>query len=100
MKIKKGDKVVVMTGKDSGKTGVVQKAMPKEGMIIVEGVNMKKRHAKPIQGGQGQIIEFAAPIQVSNVMIVDPKDNKPSRVGKKKVGDKFVRVAVNSQQEL
>lgn len=89
-----------MTGKDRGKTGVVEKAIPADNMIIVEGVNMKKRHAKPIQGGQGQIVEFAAPIDVSNVLIIDPKTNKPSRVGKKKVGDKNVRVAVKSQQEL
>lgn len=100
MKIKKGDKVVVMTGKNKGETGVVLKAMPAEDMVVVEGVNIKKKHARSVQGGQGQLIEVTAPIHVSNVMVVDPKTKKPSRVAKKKVGDKFVRVAVKSQQEL
>lgn len=89
-----------MTGKDKGTTGVVTKAMPADDKIIVEGVNIQKKHARPVQGGQGQLIEVTAPIHVSNVMIVDPKDKKPSRVAKKKVGDKMVRVAARSGQEV
>jgi large subunit ribosomal protein L24 len=98
MKIKKGDKVIVRAGKDKGVTGTVVKAMPKLGKVIVEGVNIKKKHIR-VQQGDG-IIDLAKPIDVSNVMIVDPKTKKPSRVGKKKVGDKYVRVAVKSGQEI
>lgn len=91
---------MVMTGKDRGVSGVVQKALPSKDMVVVEGVNIKKKHARPLQGGQGQLIEITAPIHVSNVMIIDPKTKKPSRISKKKVGEKFVRVATKSQQAL
>ncbi|MGF1463182.1 MAG: 50S ribosomal protein L24 [Maricaulaceae bacterium] len=80
-KIKKGDKVVVLTGKDKGRTGEVLKAIPEEGRAIVQGVNMVKRHQKPSQGQQGGILDKEAAIQLSNLAIVDPKDGKPTRVG-------------------
>ena len=101
MKIKKGDNVIVISGKDKGKTGKVTRALPKVGKIIVEGVNIKKRHLKPRRSGQkGQIIEFASPINVSNVMIVDPKTGKLTRIGMKVVDGKRVRIAKRSGTPL
>jgi large subunit ribosomal protein L24 len=101
MHIKKDDNVIVIAGKDKGKTGKVARAYPKLSTILIEGVNIKKRHTKSRkQGKKGSIIEKSAPIHVSNVLIVDPKTNKGSRVGKKLVGDKYVRVAQKSGAEL
>lgn len=92
MKIKKGDNVIVIAGKDKGKTAKVLQAMPKESKLIVEGVNMRKKHQRPKQQGQkGQVIEFAVPVHVSNVMLV--VDGKRVRVGSKVVGEKKVRVS-------
>ncbi|MDP3830545.1 MAG: 50S ribosomal protein L24 [Ignavibacteriaceae bacterium] len=82
MKIRKNDSVMVISGNDKGKTGKVLKVFPKDLRIIIEGVNIRKRHTKPSQKNQqGVIIEKEAPIHVSNVMILDPKTNKPTRVG-------------------
>jgi len=80
MKIKKGDKVIVITGKDKGTTGTVARAFPKLDRVIVEGVNIKKKHQKPKRGGaKGQIIEKPFPLHVSNVMLVNAKTGKGSR---------------------
>jgi len=80
MHVKKGDKVQVMTGKDKGKQGVVLTAMPKKDRVIVEGVNMIKKHSKPSQlNPQGGIVEKEAPIHVSNVMLIDPKTGNPRK---------------------
>lgn len=82
----------MIAGKDKGKTAKVLKAMPKEGKLIVEGVNMRKKHQKPKQQGQkGQVIEFAVPVHVSNVMLV--VDGKRVRAGAKVIGEKKVRVS-------
>ena len=84
MHVKKGDKVIVITGKDKGKTGVILAAYPKENRVLVEGVNIVKKHSKPSQvNPQGGIINQEAPIHVSNVMPIDPKTGKPTRVGYK-----------------
>lgn len=83
MKIKKGDKVIVTTGKDKGKTGDVTKAMPKDSKVVVSGVNMVKCHQKPTQENAGGIVSKEAPIHVSNVAIVDPKTGKASKIGSK-----------------
>ena len=97
MKIKKDEKVIVIAGKDKGKTGKVLKTFSVKNQVLVEGVNIRKKHQKPTKSGQkGQILEIAYPIDVSNVMLIDPKSGKPTRVGKKLVGDKFVRVAKKS----
>ncbi len=80
-KIKKGDTVVVIAGKNKGSTGQVMEVRPTENRVIVRGVNIVKRHKKPTQGDPGGIQSFEAPIHVSNVAIADPRDNKPSRVG-------------------
>jgi len=88
MKIKKDDMVVVSTGNYKGKTGKVLKVFPKNNRIIIEGVNIRKRHTKPNQAHpQGGIIEKEAPIDASNVMVLDPKTNEPTRVGAKIIID-------------
>ncbi|PXA86728.1 50S ribosomal protein L24 [Caulobacter sp. D4A] len=92
-KIKKGDRVVVLAGKDKGKQGAVSQVLPKENRVVVEGVNMVARHTKPTQADpQGGIKHKEAALHVSNVAIVD-SNGKPTRVGFKIEGDKKVRVA-------
>ena len=82
MKILKGDRVVVLSGKDKGVEGVVERAIPEKGKVIVEGVNVAKKHQAPTRGDQqGGIIDKAMPIDVSNVAVVSPKDGKATRVG-------------------
>lgn len=82
MKIRKNDMVMVISGNDRGKTGKVLKVFPKELKIIIEGINIRKRHTKPTQKKpQGGIIEKEAPINASNVMILDPKTSEPTRIG-------------------
>ncbi len=82
MKIHKGDKVRVLTGKDRGKEGVVSRALPADDKVIIEGVNLAKRHQKPTKATmQGGIIDKAMPIHVSNVAFLSPADDKPTRVG-------------------
>ena len=94
MHVKKGDKVMVISGKDKGKTGVILAAFPKQERVLVEGINMVKKHAKPSQiNPQGGIVNQEAPIHVSNVMIIDPKSGEPTRVGYKMEDNKKVRVA-------
>ena len=101
-KIKKGDSVVVLSGKDKGKTGTVAKVLPKDGKVVVEGVNMIARHRKPSQANpQGGIDRYEAPMHISKVAVADPKDGKPTRVrfDVKKDGTK-VRVAVKSGETI
>lgn len=98
MHVKKGDTVQVISGKDKGKQGVILKAMPSKNRVVVEGVNVIKKHAKPSQANpQGGILEIEAPIHVSNVMPLDPKTGKPTRVGFKVVDGKKVRVAKSGE---
>ncbi len=94
MKIRKGDLVLVITGKDKGKKGKVRRAFPKDHKIIVEGINMIKRHSRARGGArQAGIIELEAPIDVSNVMLLCNKCNKPTRVGFRFLADgKKVRI--------
>jgi large subunit ribosomal protein L24 len=101
-KIKKGDKVVVLSGKDKGRTGEVVKAMPKEGKVIVSGINVHARHRKPTQQSpQGGIEKKELPIHISNVAIADPKGGKASRVGYKFLKDgKKVRFARKSGEVI
>lgn len=101
MKIKKGDKVIVLTGKDKGKTGEVLRSLPKEGKVIVSGVHIVKKHTrnKFSNDKKGEIVDKTMPINVSNVAVLDAK-NKPTRVGYKMVGGKKVRIAKKSGQEI
>ncbi len=88
MKIRKDDMVMVIAGNDKGKTGKALKVFPKDNRVIIEGVNIRKRHTKPSQQNQqGGIVEKEAPIHVSNVMVIDPKTNEPVRVGMKIIVD-------------
>ena len=100
-KIRKGDKVVVLSGKDKGRTGEVLSVQPKEDKALVRGVNMIRRHQKQSQSEQGGIITKEAPIHLSNLAIADPKDGKPTRVGFQfqKDGTK-VRVAKRSGEVI
>ena len=97
-KIRKGDKVVVLTGRDKGRSGTVMQVMPKDGRAVVEGVNIVKRHTRPsASNADGGIIAKPAPIQLSNIAIADPKDGKATRVGFKILDDgRKVRVAKRS----
>lgn len=101
-KIKKGDYVVVIAGKDKGRKGDVLKVLPKEERVVVKGVRMVKRHVSPSQADpDGGIKEFEAPIHVSNVAHIDPKENKPTRVGFTTLKDgKKVRVAKKSGEVI
>ena len=101
-KIKKGDKVVILSGKDKGKHGEVTKAMPKDGKVIVGGINMMTRHKKPSQQDpQGGLVRMEAPMHVSKVAIEDPKTGKPTRVGFKMLDDGTkVRVAKRSGAQI
>jgi large subunit ribosomal protein L24 len=100
-KIKKGDKVVVLTGSDTGKTGEVLKVMPAENRVIVQGVKVVKRHTRPSAMNTGGIVEKEAAIHVSNVAHIDPKTNKPTRVGFKFLEDnRKVRFAKDSGEVI
>lgn len=93
MKIKKGDTVLVITGKDKGKTGVVKVALPKEHRVIVEGVNVQTKHAKATQKTPAEIRKVEGPIDVSNVMYYEKSAKAPTRLAYKIEGDKKVRVS-------
>jgi large subunit ribosomal protein L24 len=103
-RIRSADEVIVIGGKDRGKRGKVLRVDPKKERVYVEGLNMIKRHQRPQQtaGGPtaGGVIEREGPIHVSNVMLIDPKDGKPTRVGTDLVDGKRVRVAKRSGQRL
>ena len=100
-KIKKGDSVVVLSGKDKGRTGTVSQVLPKEGKVVVDGVNIMTRHRKPSQGNpQGGIDRLPAPMAISKVAVADPKDGKPTRVRFEERDGKKVRVAVKSGETI
>ena len=100
MKIHKDDQVIVIAGKDKGKKAKVLKALPRENKIIVEGVGMVTRHMKKQGSTPGQKVTFEKAIDASNVMLVDPKSGKPTRIGYKIEGDKKIRFAKNSGTAL
>jgi large subunit ribosomal protein L24 len=100
-KIKKGDNVVVLSGKDKGRTGTVAQVMPKDSKVVVEGVNIVARHRKPSQQNpQGGIDRFAAPMHISKVALADPKTGKATRVRFEVKDGKKVRVAVKSGETI
>ena len=103
LKIRRDDTVVVIGGKDRGKTGKVLRVDPKKQRVYVEGLNMIKRHQRPSAlnpNAEAGVIEREAPIHVSNVALIDPKENKPTRVGVKREGGKRFRVARRSGQQI
>ncbi len=100
-KIRKGDKVVVITGKDRGKQGEIVRMIPDENRAVVRGINMVRRHTRQTAGQEGGIISKEMPIQISNLALRDPKDGKPTRVGYKTLADgKKVRVAKRSGETI
>jgi large subunit ribosomal protein L24 len=100
-KIKKGDKVVVTTGRDKGKSGEVLRVLRDVERVVVQGVNMVKRHTRPAAGQTGGIVEKEAAIHISNVAHIDPKSSKPTRVGYKVLGDgRKVRFARRSGEVI
>lgn len=96
LKLKKGDKVVVVAGADKGKEGSVLQVLAEKKRVVIEGVNVRKRHTKPTNDNPGGINEITAPIHISNVMLVDPKTGEPTRVGRKEVDGKLVRYSKKS----
>ena len=101
MKLKKGDSVMIITGKDKGKKGNILQVFPTLNRVVVEGANISKLHEKSrTKGKAGQIVEKAMPINASNVMIVDPKTSTRTRIGSKKIDGKNVRVTKKSGSEL
>jgi len=100
--ITKGDTVVVISGEEKGKRGKVLRALPQKGRVVVEGVNIVKRHRRARQQGEeSQIVEFAAPIAASKVMLIDPKDDRPTRVRRRIDKDGTVeRVSVRSGEPI
>ena len=100
-KIKKGDKVIAIAGKDKGKTGEVLRVLRKEERVLVQGLNMVKRHQRPSQTSPGGIMDKEAPIHVSNVALIDPKSSQATRVGIKEVeGGRKVRIARRSGEMI
>lgn len=100
-KIKKGDQVIVISGKDKGKIGKVERMMPQEAKVVVEGIAIVKRHLRKTGRGQsGRIVERPRAIAISNVMLHDPKEKKGTRVRREKVDGKLTRVAVKSGTTL
>lgn len=101
MNIRKGDNVLVITGKDKGKESKVLRALPRENKVVVDGVNIKKKTERSKKkGGKGQIIEKALPISASNVMLLDPKSKKRTRIGSEVKNGKKVRIAKKSGVQI
>ena len=101
MKIKKGDQVLIISGKDRGKRDKVLDVFPKEGRVVVESVNIRKKHVRPKKSGEkGQIVETPAPISVSNLKLICPKCGQPTRVGYKIVEGKKYRMCKKCKQEI
>jgi large subunit ribosomal protein L24 len=101
LRVKKGDKIAVLTGRDKGKSGEVLRVMPTERRVLVAGVNMVKRHTRPSQTEAGGIIEKEASIHVSNIAVMDPKEDKATRVGYRTMDDgRKVRFAKRSGEIL
>ena len=102
MKLKKGDTVMVIAGKNKGESGAIVRVFRDQNLVLLDGINLVKRHRKPTrQGGKGQIVDMPMPIHASNVMIKDPKSGKPSRIKiVRGTEGQRSRVAVKSGQEL
>jgi len=101
MKIRKGDTVLIISGKDRGRKGKVMEVLPKEGKILVEGINLRKKHVKPKKSGEkGQIVEMPAPFDVSDVKLICKRCGKAARVGYKIEGEKKFRICKKCGQEI
>jgi large subunit ribosomal protein L24 len=99
-KIKKGDRVIVLAGRDKGKTGEVLKMLPSANRAVVQGVNVMKRHTRPSQANAGGIIEKEASINLSNISHIDPQDNKATRIGFREENGRKIRFAKRSGEPI
>ena len=100
-RIRKGDRVIVLSGKDKGKSGIVMEVRPREERVLVEGLNIMKRHTKPRQPNEpGGVIERPAPIHMSNVALIDPKDGRATRIRLEESDGLMVRVSSRSGERL
>ncbi len=101
MKIKKGDQVLIISGKDRGKRGKVLDVFPKEGRVVVEGANIRKKHVKPKKSGEkGQVVESPSRISISNIKLICPKCGKPTRVGTKIIENRKYRFCKKCNSEI
>ncbi|MCX6724187.1 MAG: 50S ribosomal protein L24 [Candidatus Staskawiczbacteria bacterium] len=101
MKVKKGDNILIIAGKDKGRTGKIIKAMPKELKVLVEGINLKKKHVRPKREGEkGQVVEIPAAMDVSNIKIVCPKCGKATRVGYSVENKEKYRICKKCKQKI
>ncbi|MFA5932349.1 MAG: 50S ribosomal protein L24 [Candidatus Paceibacterota bacterium] len=101
MKLKKGDNVIIIAGKDKGKSGKIIHVLVKKNKVIVDGLNMMKKHQRPRKSGEkGTMKDIEMAMSASNVMMIDPKTGKATRLGKKKIGEKMVRITKKSDQEV
>ena len=101
MNIKKGDNVIVLKGKDKNKKGKVFSVFPKTDSVLIEGLNMKKRHQRATKNGtKGKMVDMPHPIRRSNVALLDPKSGTPTRIGYTEINGKKVRIARKSEQEV
>ena len=101
MKIKKGDTVLIISGKDRARKGKVIEAFPRQGKVVVEGINLRKKHMKPKKSGEkGQIVETPVPLNVSDVKLICSKCGKPTRVGYKMEGKRKYRICKKCKQEI
>ena len=101
MKIKKGDNVLIISGKDRGRTAKILKSFPKEGQVLVEGINLRQKHLKPKkQGEKGQVVKVPAPLDVSDVKFICPKCGKAVRIGYKIEGGKKYRICKKCKSEI
>lgn len=101
MKVKKGDSVLIIAGKDKGRTGKIMKSFPKDLKVLVEGINLKKKHVRPKRDGEkGQVVEIPAVIDISNIKLICPKCGKVTRVGYKIDKDIKKRVCKKCKQEI
>jgi large subunit ribosomal protein L24 len=101
MKVKKGDSVLIIAGKDKGKTGKIMKALPKEAKVLIEGINLRKKHTRPKREGEkGQVVEVPAALDVSDVKMICPKCGKVTRIGYKIEKDIKKRICKKCKQEI
>lgn len=101
MKIRKGDQVLIISGKDRGRKGKIIEALPKQAKIVVENINLRKKHVRPKKSGQkGQIVELPGPLNISDVKLICPRCNKAVRIGYKMEGKKKYRVCKKCNQEI
>ncbi|MEL6389488.1 MAG: 50S ribosomal protein L24 [Bacteroidota bacterium] len=98
--VRKGDRVVVISGADKGVEGEILQVFPKKQRVVVDGVNVKKKHMKPTQDNAGGITEINAPIHISNVLHIDPKSGEPTRIGRRIENGKLVRYAKKSGETI